>query len=394
MALVRTYLLTDPLTEGVQGSRSLVRIDASRVALDWRRSDGKLITRQLLSNTELAALGAAATAFPPAPAPVPAPVPAPTLAAPVLRGTAGDGLIDLSWTLASGTPKFFEVWINDRWVTQVAAGDRSWRKTGLPNGTALVVRVVVYDGVGYRNSNNVSLTPTAAGAVVVSEPPPPIVSRYNTPVLDEDWLHGIDPQRWSIYTTPGDHADEPGVRAASAWTTANGLLVCTARNQADGQIVTGGMSHRMDLRGGRWEFRIRTDADPTQSLSGVGLLWPQKDGDRFASRAEGEFDVYETERGLTRRPFRSFLHFGYPQDLQQGWTHDADASEWHTMTVDWEPDAPRMRVFRDDILVATITDPARMPRRGEHLAFQLDAFERRALLAPVRMEVGRVRVLQ
>lgn len=256
--------------------------------------------------------------------------------------------------------------------------------TTVSNGSH-TLKAVAYDAAG--NTTTISRTVTVDNSLSSSQLPPP-----PGPLVFDDEFDGLslDTSKWFVYTTPGNHADEPGIRAASAWSVANGLLTCTATNQSDGQIVTGGMSMRnTDLQGGRWQARVRTDPDPTGSLSGVVILWPTGS----SRRSDGEIDFYETGTSTNRFPFYSYIHYGAASgDFQTQFTHQADASQWHEMTIDWLPAQPAINIYRDGVLVWSVTDPAKMPIGDEHMTVQLDAFARRTLPGPLKMQVDWVRV--
>jgi len=160
----------------------------------------------------------------------------------------------------------------------------------------------------------------------------------------------------------------------------------TAQN-IDGQIVSGGMANRVNQTYGLYEFRVRTDPDPTGTMSGVVLTWPTSG----LWPQDGENDIYETGARATRDPFGSFVHYG-KSNTQRFYLHNADAAQWHTMAMDWSPKA--IKVYRDGALVWTITDPNAIPHTPHHLCIQLDAFANRQLTTPVHMYVDWVRIYQ
>jgi Glycosyl hydrolases family 16 len=204
----------------------------------------------------------------------------------------------------------------------------------------------------------------------------------------EDHFDGtaVDTTRWSPYNSAGNAGN--GLRRPSALSIdGEGHLVITA-SMADGQIVSGGMSNRLNLTYGYFEFRVRTEVDPTGTMSGVVLTWPQSG--RWPQ--DGENDIYETNEAVnTRRPFYSFVHYGL-SNQQYYFRHDADGSEWHTMAMDWSPTA--IRIYRDGALVWTLQDPAAIPHVAHHLDIQLDAKATRTLTTPVRMYVDDVRIYE
>lgn len=174
-----------------------------------------------------------------------------------------------------------------------------------------------------------------------------------------------------------------GIRDARAVSVRHGVLTITAR-MIGGTLVSGAVGSRIDRTYGRVEFRARTDADPSATTSGVVLLWPGSD--RWPQ--DGEIDVYETGTLANRSWFSSFVHWG--ADNQQDWFgHDASATRWHAMAMDWTPDA--IRFYRDGVLEGTVTDPAAIPRVPHHLAIQLDPFAPQ-MTGAVRLQIDDVRI--
>jgi beta-glucanase (GH16 family) len=154
----------------------------------------------------------------------------------------------------------------------------------------------------------------------------------------------------------------------------------------NGKLVSGGMNARLVQRYGRYEVRVRTEPDPTGTMSGVVLTWPSNGNWPVA----GENNIYETGAAAGSRPvFHSYVHYGRT-NRQHEFTHYADATQWHTMTMDWRPNA--IRIYRDGALVWTVTDRRAIPDNPHFLAIQLDATAERRLTRPVRMYVDYVRI--
>jgi len=210
-------------------------------------------------------------------------------------------------------------------------------------------------------------------------------SSTSSSVLFEDNFNGttLDTASWLPYNGAG-HAGI-GYRRPSAFSLSNGNLVVTGK-MVDGKIVTGGMMHRKNYTYGRYEFRVRTEVDPTGTMSGVVLTWPQYQW----SPEFTENDIYETGLQVNHRwTFRSFIHYG-TSNSQKIFEHQADGSQWHTMAMDWRPTS--LKIFRDGVLVWTISDPVVIPDVMHHLTIQLDARAHRTLTGPVRMYVDYVRI--
>jgi beta-glucanase (GH16 family) len=224
-----------------------------------------------------------------------------------------------------------------------------------------------------------------AGPPPAPAPPPAAAGRK---LVFEDDFDGttLNTANWSPYNSAGNAGN--GLRRSSALSLdGDGHLVITA-GMTDGQIVSGGMSNKLNLTYGYFEFRVRTDPDPTGTMSGVVLTWPQSG--RWPD--DGENDIYETNEAVnTRWPFYSFVHYG-STNKQYYFRHDADGAQWHTMAMDWSPDA--IRIYRDGALVWTVDDKAAIPDVAHHLCIQLDAKATRTLTTPVRMYVDQVRIYQ
>jgi hypothetical protein len=194
----------------------------------------------------------------------------------------------------------------------------------------------------------------------------------------------VDTTKWTIYSGAGNGGN--GVRAASAITEGSGLLTITAR-MVNGTLVSGGMMDKLNQTYGRFEFRVRTDPDPSLVTSGVVLTWPQSG----KWPVDGENDIYETTLDADRTPFKSFVHYGSTN--QQYWyIHSGiDGTQWHTMAMEWEPSA--IRIYRDGLLVWTVTDANAIPDVPHHLAIQLDAFKQ-LMTGTVRLLVDWIWIYQ
>jgi beta-glucanase (GH16 family) len=246
-------------------------------------------------------------------------------------------------------------------------------------------------------ASDVLAQPTAPPAVTPpassqpSDKPPPIGSSVpgadGRRLLFEDDFGGtqLNTASWSAYNGTGYNGH--GLRRPYAITLdGQGDLVITAR-MINGTVVSGGMANRLNRAYGLYEFRVRTDADPTKTMSGAVLTWPQSG--RFPQ--DGENDIYETGTYYPRDPFFSFIHFGNTAASQTSFKHFADGSQWHTMAMDWSAGA--IKIYRDGALVWTVTDPKVIPHVAHHLAIQLDAGTGQ-VNGPVRMYVDWVRIYQ
>jgi len=203
-------------------------------------------------------------------------------------------------------------------------------------------------------------------------------------VFQEDFNgSSVNTANWSMYDGPG-HAGN-GLRKPSAFSVSGGLLTVTAQ-MINGTLVSGGMAHRSNYRYGKFEFRVRTEPDPSQAMSGVVLTWPQSENWPI----DGENDIYETGTAASRNPYHTFIHYG-ANNSQYHFQHNADGSQWHTMAMEW--DASAIRIYRDGALVWTLTDANAIPDVAHHLCIQLDAF-RTSMSGTVRMYVDWVKIYQ
>jgi beta-glucanase (GH16 family) len=202
--------------------------------------------------------------------------------------------------------------------------------------------------------------------------------------------NAVDRSSWSMYNGPGHGGN--GRRDPAAYSVSDGLLVITAqmKDYGDGkgpQISSGGMAHRENYLYGRFEFRVRCEADPSGATSGVVLTWPQTE----KWPVDGENDIFETLTGPTRTPLHTFIHYG-KDNSQHHMKYDVDATQWQEMAMEWYPDA--ILIYLNGELVWTLTDRAAIPRVPHHICLQLDAFKKQMGDEPVHMYVDWVRIYQ
>lgn len=193
----------------------------------------------------------------------------------------------------------------------------------------------------------------------------------------------VNQSNWSLYNGPG-HAGN-GLRKPEAFSAQDGMLIVTAQMK-DGVLVSGGMAHRTNFTYGKFEFRVRTDVDPSQATSGVVLTWPQSE----KWPVDGENDIYETGTGSSRSPFHTFIHYG-ADNRQYHFEHQADAAEWHIVAMEWTKDA--IRIYVDGKLKWKLTDTYAIPQVPHHLCIQLDAFKT-SMTGTVKMYVDWVKIYQ
>ena len=193
----------------------------------------------------------------------------------------------------------------------------------------------------------------------------------------------VNTDNWSMYHSPG-HAGN-GLRRAEAFSVKDGCLVITAKENEDGEIVSGGMAHKKNyLPVVKWEFRARCENDPSKAMSGAVLTWPQSE--KWPD--EGELDIFETGTGHPRRPLHTFLHYG-SDNRQLHMAHDVDATQWQEMALEWYEDA--LVIYLNGEKVWTVTNEEVVPKWNHHICLQLDAFKT-SLSGVVKMYVDYVRI--
>jgi len=274
-----------------------------------------------------------------------------------------------------------------RWDTRTAMNGGHRLSAVAVDGAGQTTNATV--AVLVHRSGSGATTPPAFSPSPPPRPPPgPGPAPFQTLVFEENFNGtSVDTTQWSPYHSPG-HAGN-GLRRASAFSVANGLLDVAAT--WDGaNIVSGGMAHRSNYKYGRFEFRVRTDPDPTGQTSGVVLTWPQSN--RWIP--DGENDIYETGLGKTRYPFHSYIHYNTDgrTDRQYAYNHYANGAQWHTMRMDWTPSA--ITLYRDGVHTSTLTDAQAIRDVPHHMSIQLDAFSNRPLAGPVKMQVDWVKIYQ
>lgn len=194
----------------------------------------------------------------------------------------------------------------------------------------------------------------------------------------------VDTNNWTIYNSPGNGGH--GLRRPAAFSVADGCLIVTAQ-MTGGNLVSGGMAHKNNYKYGKFEFRVRTEKDTSEATSGVVLTWPESEN----WPVDGENDMYETGTDSSRMPFNTFIHYGTSPHTQYQFIHHADATQWHVMAMEWKKD--HIKMYRDSVLVWTLTDTAAIPDVPHHLCIQLDAFKD-SMAGKVKMYVDWVKIYQ
>jgi hypothetical protein len=195
--------------------------------------------------------------------------------------------------------------------------------------------------------------------------------------------NSLNAATWQTYGPNWAGNGGNGLRDGSAVSVGGGVLTITAK-MVGGTLVSGAIASRISTTYGRVEFRVRADPDPSQATSAVVLMWPTSDNWPI----DGETDIFETGPAAARSSFTSFVHYGASN--QQVWfPHHVDATQWHTMAMDWTPS--RLSFYLDGALDGEVTDAAVISDAAQHLCIQLDATQP-TMTGTVRMQVDDVRV--
>ena len=187
---------------------------------------------------------------------------------------------------------------------------------------------------------------------------------------------------WSPYTSLGQEGN--GLRRPEAFSLIDGNLVATAV-MIDSNLVSGGMAQNINQTFGKYEFRVRVEKDSSDAMSAVVLTWPQSE----SWPMDGENDIYETGTDGDRHAFYTNIHYGTAANSQYTFVHEADASSWHIMSMEWTSDY--IMIYRDSSLVWTLTDKNAIPKVNHHLCIQLDAFKP-TISKPIHMFVDWVKI--
>ena len=194
----------------------------------------------------------------------------------------------------------------------------------------------------------------------------------------------INTSKWWIYDGPGHNNN--GLRKPGAFTLENGILTCTAQ-MINGKIVSGLIGTNKGYTYGKFEFRARVDPDPDGVVAAAILTWPKSN----QWPKDGENDIYETN-DPARKSFNTFIHFGDPAPGSQFQkTHFYNASEWHTIAMEWDP--TYIRIYVDGKLNWTLTNRTAIPDVPHGFHIQLDA-TKPEISGSVKLQVDWVKIYE
>jgi beta-glucanase (GH16 family) len=192
----------------------------------------------------------------------------------------------------------------------------------------------------------------------------------------------VDQSKWSLYNSPGNAGF--GLRRPEAFSVVDGNLIVTAQ-MVNGMLVSGGMCRKTAMTYGKYEFRVRTENDTSESTSGVILTWPQSN----RCPEDGENDMYETGTDPNRSSFHTFIHYGTSPHTQYLYEHSVDATKWQIVSMEWTIDY--IKIYRNNKLVWVVTDQVAIPDVPHVVCIQLDAWKQ-TMSGTVRMYVDWIKV--
>lgn len=252
----------------------------------------------------------------------------------------------------------------------------SWNSASVSDGTHTVEAKALRYGT-WSTSSPISFT--VRNGATASTPS----SKWRLLVSDDFNGSWVDTSKWTVYGPNWRGNAGYGLRDGRAISVANGILNITAR-MLNGVLVSGGVRSNISRTYGRYEFRVRTDADPSEATTGVVLTWPTSGN----WPTDGENNIYETTT-FNRYPIKSFIHYS-PQNKQYWFHHDgADGTQWHTIAMEWEPD--QIRIYRNGQHVWTVWDTYAIPDNPHQLIMQLDAWKH-WMSGSVRLQVDYMRI--
>lgn len=175
----------------------------------------------------------------------------------------------------------------------------------------------------------------------------------------------LDESKWFAYE--GQPAGDPGgYFHPSHVSVRDGRLVIGAwpEEEQDGLYVTGGISNRNAFSQTYGRFDIRFRAQQGTGIAYALLLWTS------ANDPLPEVDIAE-DNGKDRRTIYGVLHPADPDADAKEFTVEADATQWHTVGLEWTPE--RLVYTLDGEEWATVDGPE-VPEVPMGLALQTQAW--------------------
>jgi len=196
------------------------------------------------------------------------------------------------------------------------------------------------------------------------------VTDTNWTLVFQDDFDGttVNTKDWCLYYCGGHQGN--GLRRPSAITTANGVMKITAQ-MVNGTLISGAMSHLKNYTYGKFEFRVKADADLSGVTSAVVLTWPKTE----VWPDDGENDIFETNSSSNpnRTYFETNILSGVPLNKWSKGHYIIDAKQWHVVAMEWL--AESIKIYIDGELKWTQSDPTLIVDQLHHLCIQLDAFK-------------------
>ena len=219
---------------------------------------------------------------------------------------------------------------------------------------------------------------------------PPIQNVVPGTNFTVDWHCKTFPKYQHSFLTHAHTDHVNGIQSFRRPRTLHCTKITAKMIDVDGQPVlhSGAIAHRQNYLYGKFEFRVKADRDPSGVMSAVVLTWPQSED----WPNDGENDIYEThEANIERDHFTSNIMSGLPLNKWSNKSYNIDATEWHTVAMEWQETA--IRIYIDDVLRWRLTDPKDFCHTPHHLCIQLDAFAQE-MTGETRMYVDWVKIYQ
>ena len=214
---------------------------------------------------------------------------------------------------------------------------------------------------------------------------------FNENKLNENVWAIYDNSWHDIYEPDKDHTDH--MRRREAVQVQDGYLnLLVDRHPINPKrFMTGGIAHKKNYLYGKFEFRVRIDADSHLSTSGVVLTWPESE--KWPN--DGEIDIYETHH--TDNYWSSWVHWGVLkndkwEDQKHQKSYTFDKTQWHIIAMEWTDKF--IKIYINGDLVWTMKDPMAITKNPHHICFQTEKDSKKGFTKPIKMQVDWVKIYQ
>ncbi len=221
--------------------------------------------------------------------------------------------------------------------------------------------------------------PTVVSAAKAKAVPRTAAQRYGwgKVVAGDEFTYKGKPasSKWALYDSKGHHGR--GKRTPSAWKVDGHVATVTGTSAG----ATGGMSHRYDVKYGRWEARMKTSKRDPQYHPNL-MLWHQVQNGKCP-----EVDFAESTKDPKLVKF--FLHYGC-KPLQTSAVKAIDMTKYHNYAVEWTP--THITGYIDGVRWFKDTNRSHLPSGKMHLAAQLDWLPKGRAPKKTTMSIAWVRI--